>query len=184
MNSYLGEPAMKFCLIMLVFSLGACSTLTKSQCKAGKWTEIGLADSKNNRDEDFYNKHIEACDSGDFKEDEYKKGWAMGLPARAALTASQENPELYPPTAEQVATESENYKQVKALAIGSVVGLGTGHMLQDRYSERGWLYTLLEGSVLLVPVKGWVLLGFLGVKAYEIVDLSKYFYSYRLSYPN
>jgi hypothetical protein len=94
------------------------------------------------------------------------------------------NPVVVSPDSRQLAIENENYKQVKALAIGSVIGLGSGHMIQGTYSERGWIFTLVEGGMLLVPIKSWLLLGFLGVKAYEILDLSKYFYRYQLAYPN
>jgi hypothetical protein len=174
---------MRLYLVLLVLSLNACSTLTKTQCKSDKWLEIGLVDSKNNRADDFYKKHIDACDSGDFKDDDYKKGWQQGISARKPFWQGQEKIEVVP-SPEQLAIENENYKQVKALSIGSVIGLGAGHLLQGTYAERGWVFTLLEGSMLLVPVKGWVLLGFLGVKAYEVFDLSKYFYHYRLAYPD
>jgi hypothetical protein len=175
---------MKLVLIFILFGLAACSTLTKPQCKAGKWLEIGLADSKNIRSEDFYKKHIEACGNGEFKEEEYKKGWDQGLPYRNTVIASLENPEVQPPTAEQLSIENENYNQVRALALGSVIGLGSGHVLQSRFFDRGWIFTLLEGGMLMVPVKGWVLAAFIGVKSYEVFDLSKYFYRHRLGYPD
>lgn len=172
---------MRLFLIISVLYLCSCSTLTKSQCKSEKWLEIGFVDAKNKRADNFYTKHIAACDSGDFKEDQYKKGWEQGT---AAGADSENNNDLNSaPTPEQVTIENENFRQVKALAIGSVIGLGSGHLLQGTYTERGWIYTLLEGSMLFVPVKGLVLLGFVGVKAYEILDLSQFFYRYKLFYP-
>lgn len=72
--------------------------------------------------------------------------------------------------------------------VGSVVGFGSGHAIQGRYLHDGWIFTLLEGSLLgigaaagdfspgylgsgRIGVQGVTLFMLMGVRVWQIVDL-------------
>lgn len=40
--------------------------------------------------------------------------------------------------------------------LGTLVGFGTGHILQERWSEKGWIFTVGEGVGLALMITGWV----------------------------
>jgi hypothetical protein len=89
--------------------------------------------------------------------------------------------------------EISEQRYISGGAVGSVIGLGIGHAIQGRYSEKGWIFTAGElGSVVVLVAgasectvgvlegtgcatgAGLMLggyLGFFGFKIWEIVDL-------------
>jgi hypothetical protein len=67
--------------------------------------------------------------------------------------------------------------------LGSVTGFGIGHTLQSRYIKKGWQFSITEIGVLFIPGPG-AIIGFMGLKVWEIVDLWNYTYKYNLGYPS
>lgn len=78
-------------------------------------------------------------------------------------------------------------RKIAGLAAGYVIGFGTGHLVQGRYLEKGWLFTIGDAIGTYATLQGlrgcafsqcensfWVGLALLTVfKTWQLVDLAK-----------
>jgi hypothetical protein len=50
-----------FCALAVVASLGGCASLSKSECLAANWEDVGIRDGANGRPEEYLIQHSKAC---------------------------------------------------------------------------------------------------------------------------
>lgn len=70
--------------------------------------------------------------------------------------------------------------------VGTFIGFGSGHAIENRYEQKGWIFTASEGICVVALLASYILplpapvsfslnlggsFGFLGFRVWEIVDL-------------
>ena len=70
-------------VLPLLFTLSACATLSKEECLAGNWEEIGFRDGTNGRTSDYLQSHAKACEKSGVRpvKSHWETGRQRGLPA-------------------------------------------------------------------------------------------------------
>jgi len=107
--------------VVLLINLAACATLSKEECLAGNWEEIGFRDGTNGRTSDYLQSHTKACTKSNVTpvQSLWEKGRQRGLPAycvpQKAYTEGRKGRDLRPvcPAAQLTALQLANDKGMK-----------------------------------------------------------------------
>ena len=78
-------------------------------------------------------------------------------------------------------TESGYASSALKIGLALVPGLGVGHIAQGRWTERGWIFTLLEPVLLVAPSMAekqegaflWALYFWIGLKVWQVMDVTQ-----------
>ena len=69
--------------IALLFGLAACASVSREECLAGNWEEIGFRDGTNGQFSSYIQQHVKACQKVEVTPDPvaWERGRQRGLPA-------------------------------------------------------------------------------------------------------
>ncbi len=135
------------------FVMSGCSHFPTYHCQTSDWSEIGKIDALRSRPAETIKGHEDACGVNTVKVTDYEKGFS-----------SQEK-------STPIEAESAT-RPITGAYVGSLVGFGSGQAIQKRYWPKGAIFTAGEIAILVSPISpALMLLGFLGMKVFEVSDL-------------
>jgi len=76
--------------IALLFGLAACASVSREECLAGNWEEIGFRDGTNGQFSSYIQQHVKACQKVEVTPDPV--AWETQIDQSQRLLIAEENP--------------------------------------------------------------------------------------------